>query len=259
MKNQMNMENQNIRPIGKNSEVKHSKNVKSPNINYWVISTFLLLGILFFVLFLKWRQSSSITQKIDIQTPSAVISENQNATLEKFSDNWTGAELFIPFSDSKLGEKWTAYVNWDYDISFLFPASWRVDLLDDHLTINRLTGCRGCGGGGFMGIRISYYKNVNNLSLEKLFPYTSWDKQTYVPFSEKTYLYRVKNDKITVYIERETPGAGSGQTAFISNNKDNSAVQLYCGGCNDSEMNDIVSTFDFEVERDSVESFFNNP
>lgn len=221
--------------------------LEKPKFNCWMVSTLLLFGILLFGILLQYRKTSLITQDNYEQTPSTALSENKNTTLEK--SNIVDAELFIPFNGRS--EKWTAYANLDYNFSFLFPASWRVDLSDDHLAIKQLTGCRGCGGGGFSGIQVSYYKNENNLTLDKFFPYTSFDKQTYVPFSKETYEYKVRNTNITVYIERLTPGAGPGQTAFIINNRGNDVVQLYCGDCNDSEMNNIVSTFDFKVERDT--------
>lgn len=231
-------------------------------------NVFIIWSVLFLIFFL-WGSSEIIktNQKIknieDKPMPQFQKTENRitpsptnvsptDVSLTPEESNTVKAKLLVPEIDGKYSDKWTAYSNWDYNFSFLFPAKWRVDLSDDHMDIDRLE-CLGCAGG-FAGVAINYYKTEGNQSLSQ---YISEFRLRPGLISGNIGLYKTKNPNITVFLDRLTPGAGPGQTAFIANNKDNAVVELYCGACSDLEMNNIISTFDFETEteRDSNDSW----
>ena len=192
------------------------------------------------------NSQSTVNQKITEQ-PS-VTSSNKDTYLEE-KNKIIKAGLYIPSINDKYSDTWTAYINWDYNFSFLFPAKWRVDLSDDHMSIKSLM-CRGCGGG-FSGISITYKQNENKQPINEYISKLRHDMAI-----NNIELYKTKNNNITVYVDRQTPGAGPGQTAFIANTKGVDVVEVYCGDCSNTEMNNIISSFDFEVERDQTRHFF---
>lgn len=207
---------------------------------YKIIIAILLIFILFLLGFILFyanqyssckKQTSLATEPVISPSPAA----KQNAMIK--------AGLYIPYINGDYSEAWTAYMNYDYNFSFLFPAKWKVDLSDDHMKIERLA-CYGCAGG-FSGIAIDYDKNENKISLKD---YISKLDLWYMTV-ENLESFNTKNPNVIALIERQTPGAGPGQTAYIINNTTKEIVELYCGGCTDMVVDDILSSFDFEFDR----------
>jgi hypothetical protein len=182
-------------------------------------------------------------------TAAQKIVEQPKKTADLEENKVINAGLYIPTINDKYSDTWTAYINWEYNFSFLFPAKWQIDLSDDHMQVRGLT-CRGCAGG-FLGVGVIYEQNENKLPINEYISKLHSDGT----ISSELELYKTKNTNLTVYVDRQTPGAGSGQTAFIANNKGTDVVELYCGNCSDTEMNNIISSFDFEVERDQKASW----
>ncbi len=215
-----------------------------------VLGLAIATGLIFMGIQIGKSQISSqptTTQKI-VEQPSlpSVTPTKKTADLEM--NKVINAGLYIPTINDKFSDTWTAYINWDYKFSFLFPAKWQIDLSDDHMQIKGLM-CRGCGGG-FSGVSVAYEQNENKLPINE---YIS-KLHSNITISNLE-LYKTKNTNITAYVDRLTPGAGPGQTAFIANNKGVDVVELYCGNCSNTEMNSIISSFDFEVERDQKASW----
>jgi len=198
---------------------------------------------------LQKAQSADLAiQQISLPSPQPSASPTPKPT-NLSEKKVVNAELYVPSINEQFNHDWTAYINWDYGFSFLFPAKWQIDLSDDHMTIQGLT-CRGCAGG-FSGIDVEYTNNLHNLPLKE---YIKTLRKGDINI-EALELYVTKNKNIVAYVERQTPGAGEGKTAFIANNTNNDVVELYCGYCTDAELDHVIRTFDFEVERDEKESW----
>jgi hypothetical protein len=111
----------------------------------------------------------------------------------------------------------------------------------------RLTGHGRLGGGGFQGIIIDkIFINPQKLPLKQVIT-TEFFKDDYKPnldnFEDVTSL---RGSFKQALVDRETPGAGPGQTAYILHNNDR-AFRFYCGDCDNQTTNKILSSFESPI------------
>jgi len=214
------------------------------------ISLFILIALATFSLLIF--QNYQLQEKIkNITYPKATfapsapapIPQTQEADEIQLEQNIVvHGGIFIPRIGESLDRSWIAYTNWDYGFTFLFPSAWQVDVSDDHMAINRLI-CLRCAGGVF-GIQLKYHKNEQNQPIDQFIFGLNQHLQP-----NKPTVFETENKEVVAYVDRQTPGAGPGQTAFIAKKDGISLIELYCGDCTDEELNNIVKSFYFDAEK----------
>jgi len=134
---------------------------------------------------------------------------------------------------------WKTFTSTTSGYSFKYPNDWTEQKSDEineteaFLTAPPDPECPQCGGG-LNGVNASIRQNPKNMSL--------------INFIENELKYgNFANDKInssrlntTVMIDRDPPGAGSGQEALIAHRQ--KVIDFYCGSCTNEFMDQILST-----------------
>ncbi|MBD3279165.1 MAG: hypothetical protein GF390_00455 [Candidatus Pacebacteria bacterium] len=132
-----------------------------------------------------------------------------------------------------VNRTWPLYNNYDYNFSFQFPPEWYPSCdktkLQPHSEL---------GGGGFIGLNIDILEKSHQTSLKDFLLENKYVNKN----SLETY--KLTNSE-EIYIERQTPGAGPGQTAYVSDGR--KVIKFYCGNCNNELLETILSTFSFNT------------
>lgn len=150
------------------------------------------------------------------------------------------ADLYHQEINSNLNNKSDTYVNWDNNFSFKIPSSWKAALSDNKTSMYELS-CPSCGGSTH-GVSVSYFTNKQGTPID-----------SYIPQVDKyANMGRIKpfessNAQIVTRVDRQAPGAGDGQNAYIADKAYTKLVSIYCSLCSDNEMNAIITSFSFDT------------
>ena len=111
MENQINVGDQNTQQIRQNSISKPAPVPEKPKVNYWMVSTFILIAILVVVGFYVFNLKNNYSGRADQQTISI--------------NNPTPTTLTIPTS-SELPNNWRTYTSSKYNYSITYPQDAQI-------------------------------------------------------------------------------------------------------------------------------------
>lgn len=160
----------------------------------------------------------------------------------------TTIEIRFPITLTAPDEAVSSFISYeDKDYGFLvkYPASWNVKNISDtkknydpknFLRSIELKEPPSPGGGGFGGLKIEVLENSSKSPLSDFLSENyGATAQNYKPNSDDLGI------KTEWLINRQEPGAGPGQMAYIS--EGDRVISLYCGDCSSNLFDQILLSF----------------